>query len=227
MSTWKRDFASGLIVLGPIIATLFICYLLYSFISNLTPGVVINADLLEPFLPGIGDSARAQIARLLRVITFLTFLAVLMIAFGPFLRTKLGALFEDLIDYGANRVPGLRLVYNASKTATETTIGENESLQTPVKLETWKGFRMTAFKTGQTTEDDRVLLFLPTSPNITTGFVLEVDHDHITTIDETVEEALTRVVSAGFGDADRAKTDLEKGTEITVIDEMAIDRKDE
>ncbi len=227
MSTWKRDFASGLIVLGPIIATLFICYLLYSFIANLTPGVVINAELLEPFLPGIGEAARAQLARFIRVITFLTLLAALMIAFGPFLRTKLGSLFEDLIDYGANRVPGLRLVYNASKTATETTIGENESLQTPVKLETWKGFRMTAFKTGQISEDDRVLLFLPTSPNITTGFVLEVDSERITTIDESVEEALTRVVSAGFGDADRAKTDLEKGTEITVIDEMSVDRKDD
>lgn len=227
MSRWKRDFASGLIVLGPILATLIICYLLYSFIANLTPGVVINAEFLERFLPGIGEPARQEIARFARVVVLLAILIVVMIALGPLLRTKLGALFEDLIDYGANRVPGLRLVYNASKTATETTMGENEALQTPVKVQTWSGVWMTAFRTGRTTESDATLLFVPTAPNISSGFVVEATPDDITTIDETVEEALTRVVSAGFGDADRADTKLEEGTEITVIDEMSISQDDE
>ena len=45
-------------------------------------------------------------------------------------------------------------------------------------------------------------MFLPTAPNITTGFVIEVDPDDITETDERVEEALTRVLSAGFGDQD-------------------------
>ena len=61
---------------------------------------------------------------------------------------------------------------------------------------------MTAFNTGKTTEDGRAVLFLPTAPNITTGFVIEVDPDAYETTDETVEDALTRVLSAGFGDTD-------------------------
>lgn len=227
MSRWKRDFASGLIVLGPILATVFICYVLYSFIANLLPGVVINAEFLEAFFPAVGEPARKELARFLRVVVFLTLLVAVMIVVGPLVRTKLGALFEDLIDYGANRVPGLRLVYNASKTATETTFGENDALQTPVKVQTWEGVRMTAFKTGRPTESGDVLLFVPTSPNIASGFVVEVGSDRITTLDETVEEALTRVVSAGFGDADRADTKLQEGTEITVVDEMTIGRDDE
>ena len=59
---------------------------------------------------------------------------------------------------------------------------------------------MTAFKTGNTTADGREILFLPTAPNITTGFVIEVEPDRYTEIDDNVEDALTRLISAGFGD---------------------------
>lgn len=222
MSSWKRDFGRGFIVLGPILTTLFIISVVYSFIANFTPGVLLNAETLEPLLP-VGKQAREHIAGFLRVVTFLGLVALLTFSLGHLTRTTAGELIEEFVDYTANRVPGLRLVYNASKTATETTFGEGESIQTPVKVETWKGIRMTAFKTGQLSTDGRVTLFLPTSPNITTGFILEVEPERVTELDESVEEALTRVVSAGFGDADRAKDELE-GTPITVIDELPADR---
>jgi uncharacterized membrane protein len=74
--------------------------------------------------------------------------------------------------------------------------------------------RMTGFKTGKRTDDGRDILFLPTAPNITTGFVVEVDPDSYTEVDETVEEALTRVLSAGFGDT------KESGVQIDVDEEM-------
>jgi len=62
--------------------------------------------------------------------------------------------------------------------------------------------RMTAFKTGKTTDDGRIVLFLPTAPNITTGFVIEIEPEDVTEVDERVEEALMRILSAGFGDSD-------------------------
>jgi uncharacterized membrane protein len=85
--------------------------------------------------------------------------------------------------------------------AAETALSGTEELQAPVKLETWNGLRMTAFKTGKTTDDGRDVLFLPTSPNITTGFVIEVHPDEYELTDERVEDALTRVLSAGFGES--------------------------
>ncbi|MFB6087205.1 MAG: DUF502 domain-containing protein, partial [Haloarculaceae archaeon] len=91
---------------------------------------------------------------------------------------------------------------NASKMAVETAVSGTEELQAPVKLETWQGLRMTAFKTGKTTNDGRDVLFLPTAPNITTGFVVEVEPDAYEETDERVEDALTRILSAGFGDND-------------------------
>ena len=57
--------------------------------------------------------------------------------------------------------------------------------------------------TGRTTDDGREILFMPTAPNITTGFVIEAKPDRYTESDESVEEALTRLLSAGFGDTEQ------------------------
>jgi len=125
---------------------------------------------------------------------------LLVFSVGYLMRTAFGDIVERSLDDAMNHVPGLRVVYNASKMAVETAVSGTGELQKPVKLEVWDGLRMTAFKTGQTTEDGRDVLFLPTAPNITTGYVIEVEPDEYEETDERVEEALTRILSAGFGD---------------------------
>jgi uncharacterized membrane protein len=102
----------------------------------------------------------------------------------------------------------LRVVYNASKMGVETALSGTDNLQQPVKLETWNGVRMTAFQTGRRAEDGRELLFLPTAPNITTGFVIEVDEERFEATGETVEDALTRIISAGFAENERDVAEL-------------------
>lgn len=223
MSSFRGDFGRGLIVVGPIVVVVFVLYTLYSFVAGLTPALFLGADTLEPFVPG-GETVREPLAGFLRVLTFVAIIAGATYAIGQTTETTTGELFEGLVDYLANRVPVVRVVYNASKTASESTFGDGQTIQTPVKVETWDGMRMTAFKTGRMTDDDRVLLFLPTSPNITTGFVLEVPTDDITELDESIEDALTRVISAGFGDADRSEATFE-GSEITVVGTIESDRE--
>ncbi|SEW11194.1 DUF502 domain-containing protein [Natrinema salifodinae] len=220
MASWKRDFASGLVVLGPILVTLYAIYWLYGLVAGLTPGLILQEEALEPFITGTSDQAvqtREQLAQFLRVVVALTVFIILTFSVGYLMRTTVGGLVERLVDNVANRVPVIRVVYNASKMAAETAFGEQESLQKPVKIETWEGLRMTAFKTGKVTDDGREVLFLPTSPNITTGYVIEVKSDRITELDEDVEDALTRILSAGFGDANRRGMDA--GVSIDVVDE--------
>lgn len=210
MSSWKRDFVSGLIVIGPVLVTLFVLYILYSFVEGLTPEFLIPAELLDHIIAN--DVVRDQIIEFLRVLLSLTLL-LSVIAIGGFLmRTTVGTVSERIIDGSANRLPGIRVVYNATKTASETAIGEQDQLQEPVKLTVWDGLRMTAFKTGNTTAADREVLFLPTAPNITTGFLIEADSEELTQLDETTGEALTRVLSAGFGDSN--------GTDATVRNDV-------
>ncbi|HKL29659.1 MAG TPA: DUF502 domain-containing protein [Natrialbaceae archaeon] len=197
MSEWKRDFASGLVIVVPILVSLYVIFWLYGFVAQLTPTRLVPPEQFEWFMY---QEAAAELARVF--VTLATFVVVVFAA-GYLMRTALGDIFEKAIDDVANRVPGLRVVYNASKMAAETALGGASELQTPVKLEVWDGLRMTAFKTGKTTDDGRDVLFLPTAPNITTGFVIEVKPDEYTETDEKVEDALTRILSAGFGDADK------------------------
>ncbi len=199
MGNWKRDFASGLVVVVPILASFYVIVWIYGLVAGLTPEAIIPADVVAGSVP---DSQAPLIAELLRVVLTLLVFVTLVLAVGYLMRTAVGGLFEAAVDDLANRVPGLRVVYNASKMATETALGGTDELQAPVKLETWDGMRMTAFKTGKQASDGRDVLFLPTAPNITTGFVIEMRSDEYTETDETVEEALTRILSAGFGDAD-------------------------
>ena len=141
---------------------------------------------------------------------------MLTLAVGYLMRTTIGRLGEGAIDGVINRVPVVRVVYNASKLAVETALSGTEDLQKPVRLEVWDGIRMTAFKTGKTTADGREVLFMPTAPNITTGFVMEVESHRIEETNEKVEEALTRILSAGFAET-------KEGVDIDVTEEGGIE----
>jgi uncharacterized membrane protein len=188
MATWKRDFASGLIILAPLLVTLFVVAWIFNQLAR------IPIEVEPPAL---------------RVALTLVVFLLLVMAVGFLMRTAVGAVVETALDDMINRLPGLRVVYNASKMAAETALSGTEELQSPVKVETWNGLRMTAFKTGKQTDDGRDLLFLPTAPNITTGFVVEVEPGDYEETSESVEEALTRVLSAGFGEtSETAVTEL-------------------
>ena len=192
MSSWKRDIASGLVVLLPLGILLFVLNYLYERVIALP---------LISSLDFIGLGVPESLVPLARIIVALVLIMTLILAVGYLMRTTAGRLFESALDGAINRMPGLRVVYNATKLAVETALSGTDDLQEPVRLETWPGVRMTAFKTGKKTQDGRVVLFLPTAPNITTGYVIEVEADRIEETNEKVEEALTRVLSAGFAES--------------------------
>lgn len=180
MASWKRDFASGLIVLVPLIVTVVVLVWFYTRLA---------------MVPIPVESGPVRVA--LTIVIFI----LLVFSVGYLMRTAFGAVLEGALDDLINSLPGLRVIYNASKMAVETAFGGTGSLQEPVRVEVWDGLRMTAFKTGTTTSDGREILFMPTAPNITTGFVVEVDPDRYERVDDSVEDALTRLLSAGFGEA--------------------------
>ena len=200
MASWKRDAASGLIVLTPVIVTLYVLAFVFGFIANL--------PLIETIPMAV-----------LRVPIALVVFALLVLSIGYLMRTAIGGLFEEELDRIMNRLPVFRVVYNASKMAVETAVTGTADLQKPVRLEVWDGLRMTAFKTGQETDDGRELLFLPTAPNITTGFVIEVEPERYEEVDERVEDALTRVLSGGFGETRETTMRIGEGETVTADDD--------
>ncbi|QKY21230.1 DUF502 domain-containing protein [Halolamina sp. CBA1230] len=216
MTRWKRDFASGLIVVLPVLVLLFVLDWLIGHLLGLPLNV--PPDRIPPGLVPSPITVEAAAMALELGLTLGLFLSVTLAA-GYLMRTQMGRIAEGLFDDIVNRVPGVRVLYNASKLAVETAVSGASELQKPVKLEPWNGMRMTAFKTGQKTADGRDVLFMPTAPNITTGFVVEVEPDDYEETDESVEEALTRVLSAGFGESNE--------TEIPVTDALAGDDEEQ
>ncbi|ELZ22193.1 DUF502 domain-containing protein [Natrinema limicola] len=199
MASWKRVFASGLILIGPVLVTLYVVYRAYAIVAGITPTAVVDAQALQGVIDN--EPTRLAIAHVLRLAISLTVFVLVTIGIGTLTRTTVGDLFARGVDSVANRLPGLRVVYNASKIAAETTIGEEQSLQEPVRVESWDGKELPAFKTGHTTSDGRTVLFIPTAPNISSGFVVEAEDDRITETDERVDEVLARVLSGGFGES--------------------------
>lgn len=184
--TLRRDAASGLVVLLPILISGVVLGWVYELVSAFT-------------LPGY------VVPQWLQVIIALGGATAMVVGIGVLMRTTSGHLLEARLDATMNRLPGLRIVYNASKTASQSVLSDVDALRTPVRIELWQGSRMTGFATGRTTADGREIVFVPTAPNPTTGFVVEVDPTEITENDETVEDALARVLSAGFGGEGRTE----------------------
>jgi uncharacterized membrane protein len=181
MDWLKRDLGSGLVVLIPILVSVFAVQWLYSKLAG---------------LPVFDEIRPAALGVFLSVVVFVT----CVFSIGYLMRTALGTVLAMRLDDLMNRVPGLRVVYNASKMAIETAVSNNEALNEPVKVKLWGDHRLTAFKTGHENADGEKVVFIPTSPNVTSGMLVEVDEADLIETDESVEDALTRVVSAGFAD---------------------------
>jgi uncharacterized membrane protein len=193
-SSLRTDFTSGLVVLLPLLVCVFAMLWVYNRIAAIPLISLLVTEI--PYVGSIIPATTAQVA-----LTIMSTL-LLLIAVGSLMRTAVGSVFEHRLDSLMNRVPVVRMVYNASKIAVETVFTDDFDLNRPVKIEAWNGIRLTAFRTGKETEDGRAIVFMPTAPNITSGFVVEVTESDIIETNETVEEALTRVISAGFGEDD-------------------------
>ena len=193
----KRNIISGVVVITPIAVSVYVVYWIYDKIASL-PGTqyleVTNSPVVNQLI---------QFGFAVAIIT------VVLAVTGYTVRTATGVLLKDEMDRLASKIPIVRIVYNATKMGVETLMGSSaEELDRPVKIEV-AGLRVTGFKTGNKTEDGREVVFVPTSPNITSGYVVDVEPERVQPTEESVEVALTRVLSAGFGMESEEKSRVE------------------
>lgn len=206
----KEPAMAGIIVLAPILVTLFIVdWILdrvnaipYIDLLNLTNYYLVN-----------------QFVKLAFIISFGAFLVTVI---GRFVRTEKGFNMEKALDSAVDKIPFIGAIYSISKVTADTVFNGAEEFSDPVKIE-FNGIRVTGYRTGNMTRAGKEIIFVPTSPNVTTGFVVEMDPEEVIETDETPREALTRTLSAGFGDGrpDKLKRNPvdEKDSHIPVEDE--------
>ena len=183
--SFKKSMASGIVFLAPIFLTLLIVSWVLSFMS-LIPGTGF-LELTNYYYPN-------QIIKLVVIVGGVLLLSTLT---GLVLRTDRGSQIENLVDSFVDAIPLLSTVYNTAKKTADTVFGKRD-MGAPVKVDLGN-MEITGFKTGNGDGDGKSLVFVPTSPNITSGFLVEIEDKWIEESGETRSQALSRVVSAGFG----------------------------
>lgn len=183
----KKPAIAGTIVVAPVFVTLFIIDWMLEKLSSM------------PFIDLLNVTNFFIFNHIIKLAFIISFGAFLITAVGRLVRTEKGFKIEKTMDELMDQIPFLGSIYGITKVTADTVLNGAEEFSDPVKLE-FNGVRVTAYHTGNRTSDGRQVLFVPTSPNITTGFVVEVEEEDIIRTDDSPREALTRTLSAGFGD---------------------------
>ena len=191
----KRYFFTGLLISAPIGATIYITIFIVEFIAGLVPQRF-NPNGLLPEIIGY------EIPGLELIIAFLSFILIGLIFSTLFGKAILGY-FDNLI----TRIPFAGNVYKAIKQITETFSNADAAYQKVVLIEyPRKDIYAIGFMTGETKGEikdrkkiDMVNVFVPTTPNPTSGFLLFIPKEDAVELDMSVEDAIKLVVSAGMG----------------------------
>jgi len=184
----KKYFISGLLVIIPITVTVYILKIIIGFTDTLYPLV---KSYLPFYIPGFGI-----------LITFLLIVLVGVVTTN-ILGKRLVAVGENMIA----RIPLVKVIYNAIKQISEAIFSvEHKSFSRVVLIEyPRKGIFTMAFVTGVATGEVKAKInkkllnvFVPTTPNPTSGFYLMVPEDEVKVLDMKPEEAFKRIVSGGM-----------------------------
>ena len=185
----RNYFFTGIIVLVPIGITLYLTKFLIEISSKLIPAGINPNSYLPYSIPGL---------EILLSIVFITFIGGLSFSF---IGKKILQFVNDLF----KRIPILRTIYSAIGQMTETFTPKRKNKKSVVLIEyprkgSWAVGFVTKENQGEIskkTNKDLVNVFVPTTPNPTSGFLLMFPKDEVIYLDMTFEEASKFIVSAG------------------------------
>ena len=185
----RNYFFTGVIVLVPIGFTLYLSKFLINFSANLVPSGLNPNTYLPYSIPGI---------EIILTVIFITIVGGLSLSF-------LGKKFLQIIDDLFKRIPILRTIYSAIGQMTDSFRNQEGNKKSVVLVEyprkgSWAVGFATKENTGEIkskTNQNLVNVFVPTTPNPTSGFLLMIPKDDLIYLDMTFEEASKFIVSAG------------------------------
>ena len=199
MARLRSWFLTGLLVTAPVMLTIYITWLFIDIIDSNVNALIPNGvrELIEIKAPHIGSLPGLGLLIGLIVITLIGALAAGF--FGRWL-IRMG---ENIL----NRMPVVRTIYGASKQILETVLTTQSNAFREVVLVEYprKELWVVGFVTGSTEgevgvkiEDETVNVFIPTTPNPTSGFLLFCPKKDLIYLDMGVEDAVKLVVSGGI-----------------------------
>ena len=194
LSRLRNNFFAGAVVLIPIGITLYLSLFIIKVSSNILPKEL-NPNNYLPFeIPGI---------EIIIAVIIITFIGWLSLSF-------LGKKIFELINRILKRIPILRTIYSAINQMTESLTKSDNKQKSVVLLEYPK---KDVWAVGFATKENKGIIndkignelinvFVPTTPNPTSGFLLMVPKKNLIFLDITFEQASKFIVSAGTSEID-------------------------
>ncbi|MFQ6102680.1 MAG: DUF502 domain-containing protein [Candidatus Glassbacteria bacterium] len=202
---WLRTrMITGVVVLAPLALTFWIFYTLFVKLDGLLAVVIQKA--IGRHIPGSGFIA----------------LLLLILLTGAFARNFIGGKMISLGNLILFRIPIVNKIYTAIQQITHVFIGEKKTLfqrvvlfEYPRKESYVLGF-VTSMDSGEVESkvgEKLVSVFLPTTPNPTSGFLLFVPEKDIIFLDMSVEDGIKMVISGGAVIPEMKKFETEVGVD--------------
>ena len=185
----RNYFITGIVVLVPIGITLYLTKFFVSISSKLIPSNINPNNYLPYSIPGL---------EIFLSVIFITIIGGLSLSF---IGKKVLQFVNDLF----KRIPILRTIYSAIGQMTETFAPKRKNKKSVVLIEyprkgSWAVGFVTKENKGEISEKTNknlVNVFVPTTPNPTSGFLLMFPKDEVIFLDMSFEEASKFIVSAG------------------------------
>ncbi len=204
----RASFLTGLVVIAPVGLTIWLIWSVVGWIDGfvlpLVPSAYHPDRMLQDFF-GLDPSSQINV-RGLGVVIFLIFTVLVGWIAKGFIGRSLIRFAESLVE----RTPVVRTIYSGIKQISETIFAQSERsfekaclIEYPRKGIWALGFISTdakgeiRAKTGEP-DEDIVSVFLPTTPNPTSGFLLFFPKSDVIELDMSVEDSAKLVISAGL-----------------------------
>lgn len=196
ISAARTNFLTGLIIVAPVVLTIYLTWTLITFVDDTVvpwvPRVYNPRTYIEMDIPGFG----------------LFIFLVVNIIVGYFTKNLFGRQLIRLVEGWVDRMPVVRTIYNSLKQIAETVISQgNASFQKVCLIEyprrgAWSIAFVATATSGEVPEKlgekNMLSIFVPTTPNPTSGYLLFLAEEEIVMLDMSVEEAAKLVISGGL-----------------------------
>ena len=191
---------SGLLFWIPLALTVLVIKFFLEVVNNLVPERLLPEALLnlDTSIPGSG----------------IVFVVLILLITGVLVTNILGRKILGLWERALNKIPGFRNIYNALKKISSTVLNtSSESFRKAFLIQyPSKGIWVVAFQSGDykgeieaIIGEDVINLFVPTTPNPTSGFFVIIPKKDAIELKMSVEEAFKLVISAGVVTPDTIK----------------------
>lgn len=200
LSSAQRYFITGTLTIIPIIVTWWIVSWLLRFLSS-TGRPIVNqmSDAIAPFMPQVAEVLRDS---LFQSVVSIILVVGIMILLGWIATRVLGKRVIEAFDKLINRIPLVRLIYNSMKRLISALQKQPDHVQRVVLIEFPSPEMKTVGLVTRTFIDKDTgrkvaAVYVPTTPNPTSGYLEIVPLDRIVSTNWTIDEAMTFIISGG------------------------------